>query len=71
MVSAKQAAKFLGVSASLLYELVSSREIAHHRIRSKLLFDESDLAAFKQRCRVVPKGSDSAPRRPVVKHLKL
>ena len=71
MVSVKEAAKSLGISVSLLYEIVSNREIAYHRIHSKLLFDEPDLATFKQGCRVLPALPVAAPRRPVVKHLKL
>ncbi len=71
MFSVKEAAKFLGISGSLLYEMVSKREIAYHRIHSKLLFDESDLAAFKQGSRVLPAAPVPTSRRPILKHLKL
>ncbi len=72
MLIVKEAAKYLGISASLLYELVARREIAHHKIRSKILFDEADLAAYKHGCRVGvgPERKPAAPR-PVLKHLRL
>ena len=50
----KQAAGKLGVSASLLYQIVSRKEIAHYRVGSKILFDDADLDAFRRRCRVEP-----------------
>ena len=74
MLTVKQAATRLGISASKLYQLVSERAVAHYKVGGKLLFGESDLDAYLESCRVgvAPKRT-AAPTRglPKLKHLKL
>jgi excisionase family DNA binding protein len=48
----REASKQLGISPSTLYHLVAARKITHHRIGSKILFDEDDIAGFKAACRI-------------------
>lgn len=52
MLRIKDAASRLGISPSKMYQLVTRRRVAHYRIDGKILFDESDLDGYKQRCRV-------------------
>ena len=73
MIPVRQAAKRLGVSQSLLYSMVSKRDIPHFRIRGKILFEEADLDGYKERCRVEAATASavttSRPRR--LKHIRL
>lgn len=52
MLTVTEAAKFLGVSASKLYELARHGRIAHYRIDRKILFKLEDLTAFARVCRI-------------------
>ena len=61
MLSVKEAAKRMGVSASKLYQLASERKVAHFRIGGKIVFLESDLEAYLLACRIEPKGRTSSP----------
>ncbi len=45
LVSAREAATYLGVSARTLWSLTASGEIPHVRIRRRVLYDLSDLDA--------------------------
>ena len=63
MLTVKQAAIRLGVSASRTYELVERREIAHYRVGTKILLSEDDVAAYLESCRVEPERK--APGSPV------
>ncbi len=74
MLPVKQAASNLGISASLLYQLVGRRAVPHYRIGGKILFDEQELVAYRQGCRVGPVTATAtpAPRPPVtLKHVAL
>ena len=66
MLDVKSAATRLGVSASLLYQMVSRREVPHFRIGSKILFDEADLHAYREGCRVGAVGKTHPARTPSV-----
>lgn len=67
-LSAKQAARQLGISRSKLYELAAARKVPHYRIDGKLLFEAEDLATYKLSCRV---GPTPAPRMfPRLKHIR-
>jgi excisionase family DNA binding protein len=72
-VDVTQAAKLIGISPSKLYQLVASHQIAHYRIGGKIVFDESDLAAFRSSCRVpaIQRSSPPIPPLPRLKHLRL
>jgi excisionase family DNA binding protein len=63
-MSVKDAASKLGVSPSKVYELVSQRRLAHYRIGGKILFEDADVEAYRQSCRV---GTATAGK-PVVCH---
>jgi excisionase family DNA binding protein len=72
MLTVKEAAKYLRISDTKCYELASKKKVAHYRVGGKILFQESDLAAYLSSCRVeveVPAAHRvvSAPLR----HLKL
>jgi excisionase family DNA binding protein len=55
MLTVKQAAQRLGVSASKLYGMVERREIAHYRLgRGKIFFSDEQIQAFLDDC-LVPK----------------
>ena len=75
MRSVKQAAEHLGVSASKIYQLASSRKIPFYRVGGKILFTDQDLAAYLASCRV--EISPHAAVLPIprtrfrLKHLKL
>ena len=52
MLSVKNAAAALGISASKLYALVQEHAIPHFRIGGKILFDSEDVETWKQSRRV-------------------
>ena len=56
MLTVKQSAKSIGLSASKMYELIASHRLAHYRIDGKILVDEADLTAYLKTCRV---GADA------------
>lgn len=77
MLNVKEAARRLGISPSTLYAMTAARRLAHYRIGDgKILFAESDVDAYLQRCRVEPRtaAAPSAPPprliRPPLKHLR-
>ena len=64
MLTIKHAADRLGISPSKMYQLVTRRRVPHYRIGGKILFDESDVEGYKQKCRVGAAGDhdgDAAP----------
>jgi excisionase family DNA binding protein len=72
MLSVKQAAARLGVSASLVYELVASGTLPCYRLgkrhrRGTIRFAEADLQAFLARCRVAPEASADEPTLPATR----
>lgn len=60
MFSVREAAKKLGISRSKLYELVERREVSYFRVGGKILFEESDLRAFLDTCRVAAEPKQAA-----------
>ena len=59
MLTVKQAALRLGVSMSLVYLWVESRQLAHYRAgangrRGKILIADADLVAFMENLKVPP-----------------
>ena|ERR1700722_8358625 len=59
MLTPRQAAERMGVSLSLVYSWVESRQLAHYRAgangrRGKILIGEADLAAFMEGLKVPP-----------------
>lgn len=63
MLTVKEAAKHLGVSPSLLYQMAAMKEIPHYRVHSRILFCSTDLDAFVARCRIAPGSPSGAPVR--------
>jgi excisionase family DNA binding protein len=63
----------IGVSASIVYQLVAARKIAHYRVGKKILFREDDVAAFLAGCRVEVRTMSVNPTvsLPKLKHVKL
>lgn len=59
MLTIKEAAKYLHISASKCYVL--KRDIPHYRIGGKILFQTSDLDAYLSSCRVA-RTSESSTR---------
>lgn len=56
-MTAKQAAERLGISKSLLYQLVAEKRLPHRRIggkgrRGKIVIEEEDVRAFMEGCKV-------------------
>lgn len=76
LMSVKEAAERLGVSADTVYGLCSAGKIAHARVglgRGKIKISEEALAAFLQGATPTPKGPPqvrAAPRRAKLKHLR-
>lgn len=73
MLTVTQASETLGVSSSKLYQLVARREISYFRIGAKILFEPSDLEAFKAKCRVGAAVPPPPPRSQAItlKHVSL
>ena len=66
MLSVEDLADKLGVSVSLVYELVAKRRIPCYRIgtgRGTIRFDEADVAAYLQSCRQSAASAVAAPIR--------
>lgn len=64
MLTAKQAGALLGVSANTMYALARAGLIAHHRPgvgRGTLRFEEADVLAYKESCRVPGCNADYQP----------
>jgi excisionase family DNA binding protein len=71
MLSVRQAASFLGISASKVYELAAARRIVHFRIGGKILFEEADLRAYRESCRVGAAAVKTAAAPiPTLRHLR-
>jgi excisionase family DNA binding protein len=69
-MTAAEAAKHLGISRSMLYQLCGQRLIRHRRFGTKrgvLSFDQADLDEYKARTEVPPKDPKGAEL-PVKKH---
>jgi excisionase family DNA binding protein len=80
MLTPRQAAELMGVSVSLVYAWVESRQLAHYRAgtkgrRGKILITEVDLDAFlaSLRCEKAGETVKQSARRPPIKleHLTL
>jgi len=72
MLTVKQSASLLSISASKVYELVAARRISHFKIDGKILFEEADLTAFKESCRVgVAEHTPPPIPRLTLKHVSL
>lgn len=57
VLTVKQTADQLQVSAALVYQLCAGRKLAHHRLgvgRGTIRIAEADLAAFVEDCKVLP-----------------
>lgn len=55
-MSVKEAAKRIGISRSLCYQLVAERRIPHRRVggkgrRGRIVIEEEDIRAFMESCR--------------------
>lgn len=66
MLTAKEVAALLGLSARKVYELASSGKLPSYRFGDAVRFDPVDVEAFKASCRVVVRpaaslGLSSAP----------
>jgi excisionase family DNA binding protein len=66
MLTVKQAARYAGVSPSLVYGWIGSRVLAHYRLgnkgkRGRILIDRADLDSFLDSNRVEP----TPPQQPV------
>lgn len=75
MMTVKQAAETLGVSAGLMYELVAARRIAHERHglgRGKILIPLVAIEDYRlrQTIGVQLESVRARPRRAKLKHLK-
>lgn len=58
VLTAKEAQAILGISLRHLYNLASSGVISHYRIGSSIRFEEAQIQAYKESCKVairVPK----------------
>ncbi len=76
LLTVKEVAERLKVSASCIYQLVESGRLAHHRIgigRGAIRFSEDDLDEFLKKSREQARQSKSTSDKPHVKlkHLKL
>lgn len=76
LLTVKEVAERLKVSASCIYQLVESGRLAHHRIgigRGAIRFSENDLDEFLKKSREQARQSKSSSAKPhaKLKHLKL
>lgn len=51
-MTVNEAAKKIGISTSKLYQLVSTRQIAHYRVGGKIIFSDEDVIAYLESCHV-------------------
>jgi excisionase family DNA binding protein len=73
MLTVSEVAERLGVSAALVYQLVAQGRLACYRIglrRGAIRFDESDVDAYLQSCRVEPEERRRVPAARL-RHIKL
>ncbi len=54
LLTPDETAQLLRVSKSSVYRLVERREIPFYRLRGNLRFDQGDIDAYLERCRVGP-----------------
>lgn len=68
-----EAAKKIGVSCSKLYQLVSTRAIAHYRVGGKIVFSDNDVDAYLASCRVgaVTPAVTTPRMQPKLRHISL
>lgn len=71
MLGVKAAAQRLGISPSLLYQIVARRAIDHYRVGGKIVFAEGDLDAYLARSRVPANGVAASPPRVPTSRVKL
>jgi excisionase family DNA binding protein len=74
LIAIRAAAIVLGVSTSLLYQLVKKRSLPHYRVAGKILFAPADLDDFMRKCRVeaIVSAPTAVPRPAVtLKHVSL
>jgi len=76
MLTVSDVAERLSVSSSLVYQLVESGKLSHHRIgtgRGTIRISESDLKSYLSDCHAVAqtKQSVARPRRAKLKHIRL
>jgi excisionase family DNA binding protein len=80
VLTPKQAAERCGISVSLVYGWIESRQLAHYRMgrqgrRGRILISETDLHAFLESRKVGAHGEEGTPPRapaiPKLKHLSL
>lgn len=77
LLTVRQVADRLGLSQSSVYQLIESRQLAHHRLgtnKGAIRVSEADLLAYLNACRESTGTQRRKERRPVratLKHLKL
>jgi excisionase family DNA binding protein len=72
MLTVKEAAKKLGVSSSLVYELVAGRKIGCFRPgtgRGGIRFTDEQLSTYLESCRIEPQTASLI--KPKLRHLRL
>jgi len=70
-MTVKEAARRLGLSPSLIYQLCNERLLPHYRLggkgkRGRIMIEESDLSAFLANCR-----QEAKPEVPPLRHIHL
>ena len=75
LLTVREVAEILRVSASLVYQLVESRKLASHRIgrgNGAIRISAADVEDYLTQCRNERQEEDTPkPSRPRLKHLKL
>jgi excisionase family DNA binding protein len=77
LLTVRQVAARLCLSASAVYQLIESRQLAHHRLGSHkgaIRVSEADLTAYLATCReeqAQQKQQERRPKRTTLKHLRL
>ena len=68
-----EAAKKIGISTSMLYQMVAKRQIAFYRVGGRIIFSEDDITSFLAGCRVSATPADNIPQPPrlKLKHIRL
>lgn len=65
MLTVKEVAQRLNVSAGLVYKLVASGVLQAHRVGSAIRVTDQQISAYLEQCQ-----SDPLPQRPTRTHLK-
>ena len=76
LLTVSQVAERLAVSSSLVYQLIESGRLGHHRIgngRGTLRVGQADLEAYLSACHSIQKPTQPVVRRPKkrLKHIRL